>query len=235
MYRGKNVLVVIPARGGSKGVPGKNIKLLNGKPLIHYTIEAARKIFEDQYIYVSTDSEKIKSVAEQTGLKVPFLRPKNLATDTANTRDVLLHALDEFVLKNKKEPEVIILLQPTSPFRTASHISEALKLYNSTIDMVVSVKETSSNPYYVLFEENEANFLKKSKESNFTRRQDCPKVWEYNGAVYIINVSSLKKSPMHQFLKNKKYVMNDYTSHDIDDELDWSVAEVIIKLKKNIY
>ena len=134
MYRGKNVLVVIPARGGSKGVPGKNIKLLNGKPLIHYTIEAARKIFEDQYIYVSTDSEKIKSVAEQTGLKVPFLRPKNLATDTANTRDVLLHALDEFVLKNKKEPEVIILLQPTSPFRTASHISEALKLYNSTID-----------------------------------------------------------------------------------------------------
>ena len=83
-------LIIIPARGGSKGVPGKNIKLLNQKPLIHYTIEAARKVFEDQYIYVSTDSTEVKSISEQTGLTVPFLRPEHLATDTANTRDVLL-------------------------------------------------------------------------------------------------------------------------------------------------
>ena len=95
-------LVVIPARGGSKEVPRKNIKLLNKKPLIHYTIEAARKVFEDKYIYVSTDSEKIKSVAEETGLKVQFLRPDFLATDTSNSRDVILHALEQFTIINDK-------------------------------------------------------------------------------------------------------------------------------------
>ena len=225
-------LVVIPARGGSKGVPGKNIKLLNQKPLIHYTIEAARKVFEDQYIYVSTDSTDIKSISEQTGLTVTFLRPEHLATDTANTRDVLLHALKQFTLINKQEPDVIILLQPTSPFRKSVHIREALKLYTSNLDMVVSVKETESNPYYVLFEENESGFLKKSKEGSFTRRQDCPKVWEYNGAIYVINVKSLKKNDISNFSKIKKYIMPLNNSIDIDTELDFLMASLF--LKKNI-
>lgn len=225
-------LVVIPARGGSKGLPGKNIKLLNGIPLIHYTIEAARRVFEDKYIYVSTDSTEIKSVVEQTGFTIPFLRPKHLATDTANSRDVLLYALDQFILKNKKEPDVIILLQPTSPFRKSVHIREALKLYTSNLDMVVSVKETESNPYYVLFEENESGFLKKSKEGSFTRRQDCPKVWEYNGAIYVINVKSLKKNDISNFSKIKKYIMPLNNSIDIDTELDFLMASLF--LKKNI-
>lgn len=222
-------LVVIPARGGSKGVPGKNIKLLNQKPLIHYTIEAARKVFEDQYIYVSTDSTDIKSISEQTGLTVTFLRPEHLATDTANTRDVLLHALKQFTLINKQEPDVIILLQPTSPFRKSVHIREALKLYTSNLDMVVSVKETESNPYYVLFEENESGFLKKSKEGSFTRRQDCPKVWEYNGAIYVINVKSLKKNDISNFSKIKKYIMPLNNSIDIDTELDFLMASLLLK------
>ncbi|MFD2917465.1 acylneuraminate cytidylyltransferase family protein [Psychroserpens luteus] len=222
-------LIVIPARGGSKGVPGKNIKLLNGKPLIHYTIEAAQGVFENQYIYVSTDSIAIKQVVEETGLKIPFLRPEYLATDTANSRDVLLHALEQFELVNHIEPDVIILLQPTSPFRNQKHIKEALKLYSNDIDMVVSVKETSANPYYVLFEEDDNKFLKKSKDSNVLRRQDLPKVWELNGAIYIINPKSIKDKLIGEFKKVVKYQMDDVTSIDIDTPLDWEFAEFIAR------
>ena len=121
MYNGEKILVVIPARGGSKGLPGKNIKLLNNKPLIQYTVDAAREVFDDERIYVSTDSEKIKAVVEQTGLKVPFLRPDKLATDTANTRDVLLHAIDFFKKKMTKKPDLFLggirKMLPSSPVR----------------------------------------------------------------------------------------------------------------------
>lgn len=225
------MLVVIPARGGSKGVPGKNIKQLGEKPLIQYTIEAAREIVPDHQIIVSTDSEEIKKIVESLGLEVPFLRPAELATDTAGTNEVLLHALDYFE-KYNTEPEKIILLQPTSPFRTYQHIKEAVKEYDNDLDMVVSVKETAANPYYVLREENEDGFLIKSKEGNFTRRQDCPKVWEINGAIYIINVLSLKKSPINDFEKIKKFEMDEIASHDIDSQLDWLVAVAIEKYCK---
>lgn len=222
-----NALVVIPARGGSKGVPGKNIKLLNGKPLIHYTIDEARKIFDDGQIIISTDSEEIKVCAEKTGLKVPFLRPAELATDNAGTYEVLLHALD-FYRQSATMPDVLVLLQPTSPFRKEKHIREAMERFSQDIDMVVSVKETKSNPYYVLFEENEEGFLKKSKESNYTRRQDCPKVWEYNGAIYVINVRTLIQKPFSQFEKIVKYAMGEKESHDIDDMMDWKIAEMLV-------
>ena len=218
-------LVVIPARGGSKGVPHKNIKKLNGKPLIEYTIEAARKVFNDEFICVSTDDLKIKETVERMGLKVPFLRPTELATDTAGSYDVLLHAVSHYESIGYI-PDTIIMLQPTSPFRTGEHIQEALKLYTHDLDMVVSVKETNSNPYFLLFEENEDGFLHKSKESDFVTRQECPKVWEYNGAIYIINAESLKKSPINKFAKVIKYVMDEISSHDIDSMLDWRVAEI---------
>lgn len=224
----ENVLVVIPARGGSKGVPGKNIKLLNGKPLIHYTIEAAQGVFNNEQIIVSTDSQEIKQVAEQKGLSVPFLRPSELATDQAGSYEVLLHALD-FVQSTGWFPEILILLQPTSPFRTAQHIQEALEFYNSELEMIVSVKETRANPYYVLREEDEDGFLVKSKESTATRRQDVPKVWELNGAIYIVNVKVLSEKPLSEFFKVKKYVMDEMSSHDIDTMLDWKVVEGIIQ------
>lgn len=221
-----NALVVIPARGGSKGVPGKNIKQLNGKPLIHYTIDAARKIFSDSQILVSTDSEEIKACAEETGLKVPFLRPAELATDTSGSYEVLLHAID-FYRQSGATADILVLLQPTSPFRTEKHIKEAMRLFSKDVDMVVSVKETKSNPYYVLFEENEAGFLKKSKEGNFTRRQDCPRVWEYNGAIYVINVATLLDKTFAQFERVVKYEMGEKESHDIDDMMDWKIAEIL--------
>ncbi len=227
------MLVVIPARGGSKGVPGKNIKELGGKPLIQYTIDAAREIFDDKKIIISTDSEKIKTSVESLGLKVPFLRPAELATDASGSQEVLLQALS-FFESNGIYPETLILLQPTSPFRNATHIKEALELYNSDLDMVVSVKETKSNPYYLLKEENSQGFLENSKKGNFTRRQDCPEVWELNGAIYIINIKSLKSKPISEFTKVKKYVMDEQSSVDIDSILDFMWCEFIIQKDKDV-
>lgn len=218
------MIVVIPARGGSKGVPGKNIKELGGKPLIQYTIDAAKEIFEDKNIIVSTDSEKIKTTVESLGIEVPFIRPERLATDESGTQEVLLHAL-RFAESKGIYPQTVILLQPTSPFRNAIQIKEALALFNNDLDMVVSVKETKSNPYYLLKEENSQGFLENSRKGEFTRRQDCPKVWELNGAIYIINVKSLKSSKISEFTKVKKYVMDETSSHDIDTMMDWELAK----------
>ncbi|UKJ08231.1 cytidylyltransferase domain-containing protein [Solitalea lacus] len=223
-----DTLFIIPARGGSKGIPDKNIKPLGGKPLIHWSIAIARALTEDENICVSTDSEKIKEVAEQTGLKVPFLRPQELATDNAGTYEVLLHAL-QFYKEKGKEYKNVVLLQPTSPFRSIKQVKEAIELYNEKLDMIVSVRESSDSPYYTLFEENAAGYLKKSKESNFVRRQDCPKVYAYNGAIYVINVESLLKQPVHQFSKIKKYVMDEISSIDLDTPLDWAWAEFVLE------
>lgn len=219
-------LVIIPARGGSKGVPGKNIKLLGGKPLIQYTIEAALEITSSENIVISTDSIEIQEVAQNLGLEVPELRPEALANDTAGTYEVLLHEMRK--LENRgRFFNSLILLQPTSPFRKGNHIFEALNEYDDTIDMVVSVKETKSNPYYVLREEDKNGFLIPSKEHKATRRQDVPKVWELNGAIYVINIKSLNAKPIHQFKKVKKYEMDEMASHDIDTMLDWKMAEMI--------
>ncbi len=178
----QNTLIIIPARGGSKGLPGKNIKPLNGKPLIHYTIEAALEVSSKENICVSTDDAEIIRVAEQTGLKVPFVRPADLSTDTAGTWKVVRHAIDWYK-KQGKNYNTIILLQPTSPFRTGKHIKEAYELMSENTDMVVSVTETKSNPYFTLFEEDENGFIHQSKKANFTRRQECPKIYELNGVL----------------------------------------------------
>jgi CMP-N,N'-diacetyllegionaminic acid synthase len=225
----KNPLVIIPARGGSKGLPNKNIKILNGKPLINYTIEAARKVFEDYQICISTDSKKIKSIVEKTGLSVPFLRPLKLADDNSSQREVILHAIEYYENERNFKIDYIVLLQPTSPLRTSKDILNAIKLYNESLDMIVSVKETKSNPYFVLTEEDDKKFLKKLKESNFVTRQSCPKVWEFNGAIYIINKKSILKNEIHDFSRVKKYVMDNYSSIDIDNILDFKIAEYILK------
>lgn len=224
-------LVVIPARGGSKGVPRKNIKLLGGKPLIQYTIEAAREVFPDEVICVSTDDLEIRQVVESIGLKVPFIRPSELATDQAGSYEVLLHAID-FYENSGYTPDTLILLQATSPFREEKHIKEALELYDDSCEMVVSVKETKANPYYTLREENEDGWLVKSKEGNFIRRQDCPKVYELNGAIYIASTRLLKIQPLSKFGKVKKYLMNDFESLDIDNDIDLIMAECIFSLMK---
>lgn len=223
------ILVIIPARGGSKGIPHKNIKPLNGKPLIHYTIDEAREIVGDDDICVSTDDPEIIKCVEDYGLCVPFVRPEELATDTAGTYEVLLHALS-FYEKQGHHYDVVLLLQNTSPFRKAEQIKEALKLYTPDVDMVVSVKECAANPYYCVFEEDNNGFLHVCKgDGNIFRRQDAPKVYEYNGAIYIMNAEKLKTTHMHKMQKRVKYVMDDLSSFDLDTMWDWQMAESIIK------
>jgi CMP-N,N'-diacetyllegionaminic acid synthase len=224
-----NILCVIPARGGSKGIPYKNIKSLNGKPLILYTIDVARQLFKDEDICISTDDQKIIDVIDIYGFYVPFIRPSHLATDQATTRDVLIHALDFYANKNKLY-DIVLLLQPTSPFRLKRHIEEAVNLYTDDCDMVVSVKDASANPYYNLFEEDELGYLHISKgNGEFTRRQDATKVWEYNGSIYVINSKSLRKYAISKFLRIIKYPMEIEYSIDIDNQLDWILAEEYLK------
>lgn len=223
-----NILYVIPARGGSKGIPHKNIKLLGEQPLIKYSIDVARQLASDEHICVSTDDDEIIRVVEGYDLKVPFKRPAELATDTCGTYEVLLHCLDYYEALGRTY-DVMILLQPTSPFRTAQHIEEALELYSEDVDMVVGVKETSANPYYNCYEENQDGFLRLSKSGyGFVRRQDAPATWEYNGALYVINIKSLRKGPLSSFRKVRKYIMDEIYSVDLDTLLDWKFAEFIL-------
>lgn len=219
-------LFLIPARGGSKGIPGKNIKLFAGKPLLSYSIELARQFAEDKDICLSTDDDAIAAVAEKMGLPVPFRRPPEFATDTASSNDVIMHALG-FYESLGRSYDCIVLLQPTSPLRQASHVKEALALYAEKTDLVLSVKLADANPYFVLFEENKEGFLEKSKTGNFTRRQDCPEVWQANGAIYIFNVQSLKQGVEPARRKIVKYVMEGKYSADLDSELDWLFAEFL--------
>ncbi len=228
-----DILIIIPARGGSKGVPRKNIKPLKGKPLIYYAIDTARAITTDENICVSTDDLEIKSVVENYGLRVPFLRPDELSTDTAGTYEVLLHALDYYE-KQGKHYDIVLLLQTTSPFRAAEQVTEALKLYDqSNADMVVSVKECPANPYYNVFEENADGYLHVCKgEGNIFRRQDAPKVYEYNGAIYIMDAEKLKNTHMHRMQKRVKYIMDTQSSFDLDTMQDWEMAEIILSTSK---
>lgn len=216
-----DTLFIIPARGGSKGLPRKNILPICGKPMICYTIDAARDVTSDENICVSTDDKEIMEVVENFGLNVPFIRPAELATDSAGTREVLLHAFDFYEHRLNRKYAKICLLQPTSPLRTSQHILEAYKLWENDLDMVVSVKESKANPYFNLFEETKEGFLIQSKTGNYVRRQDAPKIWEYNGAIYLINPKSLKQLPFAQLNHIKKYLMDELSSIDIDNKSDF--------------
>lgn len=224
-------LVVIPARGGSKGIPHKNIKLLNGKPLICYSIDVARQFTTDDNICVTTDDDEIIKVVEEYGLKVPFKRPDYLATDTCGSNEVIQHAYRFFAEKGIQY-DAILLLQPTSPFRKVEFLKEAVALYDDSIDMVTSVKLSSCNPYYDGFEEDADGLLKISKgDGTIERRQDAPSVWQQNGSIYVINPKSLMEKGMAHFTKIRKYAMSELYSVDIDNPFDWKVAELVINEK----
>lgn len=222
-------LVVIPARGGSKGIPHKNIKPLGGKPLIYYSIDIARQFTTDENICVTTDDSEIISVVEQHGLKVPFVRPAELATDTCGSSEVIQHAYQFFAAKGIQY-DAIVLLQPTSPFRKVEFIKEAVALYDESIDMVTSVRPAACNPYYDGFEEDKDGLLQISKgDGTIARRQEAPKVWQQNGSIYVINPKSLVDKGMGGFTKIKKYAMPEAYSVDLDTMLDWKMAELFIK------
>ena len=226
-----NILVVIPARGGSKGIPYKNIKLLDGKPLICYSIDVARQFTSDDNICVTTDDDKIIEVVEKYGLKVPFKRPDYLATDTCGSNEVIQHAY-KFFADQGKLYDAVLLLQPTSPFRKVEFLKEAVALYDESIDMVTSVKASSCNPYYDGFGENEEGLLVISKgDGTIERRQDAPSVWQQNGSIYVINPKSLMEKGLARFTRIRKYPMSEYYSVDIDNPFDWKIAELMLTEK----
>lgn len=223
------ILVVIPARGGSKGIPHKNIKELGGKPLICYSIDVARQLTSDENICVTTDDDAIMKAVEDYGLKVPFKRPDYLATDTCGSNEVLQHAY-QFYRDKGMQYDIIVLLQPTSPFRRIEDVLGAIDLYDNSLDMIVTVKETASNPYYNCYEEDSNGYLVVSKgDGKLTRRQDAPPAFEWNGAVYVINPVRLMEVGLADLIKVKKYVMDDLHSIDLDTLFDWKVAELVLK------
>lgn len=223
-------LWLIPARGGSKGIPDKNLKPFCGKSLVSRAVDQAKACADkDDVIFVSTDSKAIKSEAERTGIDVPFMRPEHLASDTASTYSVIRHTLEEFKSRGY-EFEKVVLLQPTSPFRRAEDIEKSISLWHPNIDMVVSVAEAKSNPYFTLFEVDNRGYLKISKgDGKYARRQDAPKVWEYNGAVYVMTVDSLLKKSISEFDKIIPYEMPKSRSIDLDTPEDWLIAEIIFE------
>ena len=226
----EDILVVIPARGGSKGLPGKNIKMLCGKPLIAYSIDVARAFADDKNICVSTDSEEIKQVVEQYGLKVPFLRPDYLATDRGTSDDVLIHAVNYYREQYGRTFKKLLLLQPTSPLRTKEDVEGAIRLYRDDIDMVVSV--IKSHAPAVLCQDDEQGYVQLTYNKKALGRQQLPDMYEFNGAVYVMSVDALLEKKMAGFTKIVKYVMSKEHSIDIDDIYDFLQVESILKYSK---
>lgn len=226
-------LFLITARGGSKGIPGKNIKKLNGVPLINYAIDLARQFTNDKNICLSTDDKGIVRVAKKHGLEVPFLRPSKLAGDKSGSYEVMIHALNWYKSKGFSY-DTLVLLQPTSPFRLKKNVKEALEKYNGKVDMVVSVTKTESNPYATLYKKVSGDYIHKAIENKKggVRRQDVGDIYELNGAVYVINVKSLYKNTLVKFKKIKMVEMEAIHSVDIDTPLDWKWSEFLFKEKQ---
>lgn len=219
------ILYLIPARAGSKGLPGKNVKILGEKPLIVYTFDfALRNIKAGDELCISTNDENVLAIACDLGIHVPFKRPEELSSDTASSYDVIMHAIKQYE-DTGKYFDFVLLLQPTSPFRNQQDFENLIQSYDDEVEMVVSVKKSKENPYFTLFEENESGFLDKSKKGNFQHRQDCPEVFAFNGSMYLMKVSALKSKPISNFKNIKKVVMPDERSVDIDTMADFILAE----------
>ncbi|GCD11347.1 acylneuraminate cytidylyltransferase family protein [Clostridium tagluense] len=229
MYKNKRFLAIIPARGGSKGIPNKNIMAICGKPLIAYTIEAGKKSKYIDEIIVSTDSDVIKVIAQQYGAVVPFLRPEELSSDSAKSIDVVIHAID-FYKNNNIAFDYVILLQPTSPLRTFEHLDEAIeKIIESSRTSLVSVCEAEENP--ILMRNIENDKLKEviSFEGTNLRRQDLPTFYIFNGALYINSTDMLVDEKKFVNEDTIPYVMDKESSVDIDTMLDARLVELLIK------
>lgn len=226
------VLAIIPARGGSKGLPRKNIKKMNHKHLIGYTIEAAKKSKYVNRVIVSTDDEEIAKVSKRYGAEIPYLRPKELATDQSPTINTVLHAIKWLEQEERYVPDYILVLQCTSPLRNEKHIDEALeKLMNSEYDALVSVCEVEENPYWTnIFEGDTLKYFIEAGKI-ITKRQDLPKIYAINGAIYIIKTQALIEFKSLEIDNITGYIMDKYSSIDIDTELDFNIAEMILKNK----
>ena len=227
MFLDKKVIAIIPARKGSKGIPNKNIRIINGIPLIAHTILAARESKYIDYIFVSTDSLKIANISIKYGADVPFLRPSILADDNSKTIDSVIYSLEE-LQKNNKFYDVLVLLQPTSPLRTVQDIDSAIELYFEEQRDVVSVNKIDLNPFLVRRFSNGRSLAKLINNNSTIRRQDLPTFYKVNGSIYVNNVKKL--SPFTSFNDNPVgFVMDNEHSIDIDTVRDLKTARSIMK------
>ena len=220
------VLAIIPARGGSKGLPGKNIMMLGNKPLIAWTIESALACPNITRTIVTTDCKKIGDISKAYGAEVPFCRPSELATDTATTADVVAHTIESA----DENFDLIVLLQPTSPFRTAKDIQTAISIYNAERPVsVVSVCEVEKSPYWTYWLD-ERYSLTSIIESNdiHSRRQDLQPAFALNGAIYIVGVNEFLSHKSFVHKDSIGFVMGKKSSVDIDDLLDFKFAELLL-------
>ncbi len=229
MYKGKRILAIIPARGGSKGIPRKNIISVNGKPLIQYTIDVAKKSKYIDRIIVSTEDEEIADIALSSGAEVPFLRPKELAQDETKTIDVLVDVIKKLKLSGK-EYDYSILLQPTQPLRQPFHIDESIeRLIELNEDSLISISEVKEHPILMKTIDENGKLQNLLNSRSDIRRQDFSKIYKVNGAIYINKINE-------QFNKNTSlndnkiaYIMDKKYDLDIDEPEDLLFLEFMLK------
>lgn len=233
------ILAVIPARGGSKGIPGKNIKPLAGKPLIAWTIEATKRSKYVTRTIVSTDDEKIASVAREHGAEAPFLRPAEISHDLATDVEFLTHTLEWLRENEGYEPDIVLRLPPTSPLRTTAHIDEGIQKLIDTpeADAVRPVIEAPKHPYKMWKIGNGGTFLEPFLSKEFTGfdephnlpRQLFPKVYLHTGAMDIIRRDTILKQKSTSGKKLTFFFMDSESSVNIDHPLDFEFAEFIMR------
>lgn len=233
MYKNNTILGLIPARGGSKGLPRKNIRLLLEKPLITWTIEQALASKYLDRIVISTDDEEIAEISKKYGADVPFLRPKELATDEANGIDVVLHTID-WIEKNDKSYNLLMLLQPTSPLRLAEDIDRAIELlFQKNAHAIISVCKTEHHPYWSnILPENGCmeEFIRQGIKNK--NRQKLPIFYRLNGVIYLAYCDYLKKHRSFFEKGTFAYIMPPERSVDIDSLFDFKLAEFLLKEQK---
>lgn len=225
------MLAIIIARGGSKGIPGKNIKLLCGKPLIAYTIEAAQAARSVDRLILSTDDEGIGEVAQKLGVEIPFMRPAELAQDTSLAIDNYIYTVDRLNAENLTQYDEFVVLQPTSPFRTAADIDNAIELFHEEdADSVISVCEASHSPAWAK-KINASGVLKDYFDINIgnRNRQELEKAYMPDGAIFILKLSLLKS--LYSYYSDNAYafIMCPERSIDIDTPLDFEFAEFLMR------
>jgi CMP-N-acetylneuraminic acid synthetase len=232
----RNILGVIPARGGSKRVTNKNIREVGGKPLIAHSIDQTENSEILNQIIISTEDDEIREVAESYGGNVPFERPQKLATDTASSSDVVLHALDWFRDRNETF-DIVAMIQTTTPFRTPEDIDEALrKLMKSDADSVVSVSEFDVPPVWAVTK-NDEGFLSSYIEEGYmwgdevTRSQDTPTLYHPNGAIFAAHVPEFRYQGGFYTECTLGYEMPRRRSIDIDDPIDLEIARALFEVR----
>lgn len=223
-------IAIIPARGGSKRLPGKNIKLLGDKPLIAWTIKAAIESNVFDHVFVSTDSQEIADISKQYGAEVPFLRPEELASDTATTNDVITHLVDWFESEFNQTTSLIAVLQPTSPFRNAKHIIEAIEEMNDkSAKAIVSVCQLEHPIQFCNQLGSDGSMADFIKQEDMKRTQDLSPTYRLNGAIYIFDRSYVGRMNELYSEGTFAYIMDSKHSIDIDTQEDFDLADYLYK------